>query len=86
MNAKIDILLFIETYKMKLWKERIAAFRYEILPESLIANEKTLCGVCSSIDIINVFCNYADFGLFIRNIFIPFSQSFYFIKKKKGMK
>ncbi|CAG9536552.1 unnamed protein product [Cercopithifilaria johnstoni] len=62
MNIKIDILLFIETYKMRIWKKRIAGFRYEILPESLIANEKSSCSICSTIDIMNAFCNYADFG------------------------
>ncbi|KAL3995223.1 hypothetical protein ACH3XW_24935 [Acanthocheilonema viteae] len=61
MNIEIDILLFIETYKIRIWKQRTAGFRYEILPESLIANEKTSCDICSSIDIMNAFCSYADF-------------------------
>ncbi|EFO14823.2 hypothetical protein LOAG_13692 [Loa loa] len=62
MNVKIDILIFIETYKMQIWKQRAAGFRYEILPETLIVNEKTQCDICSNIDIINAFCNNADFG------------------------
>ncbi|VBB30516.1 unnamed protein product [Acanthocheilonema viteae] len=62
MNIEIDILLFIETYKIRIWKQRTAGFRYEILPESLIANEKTSCDICSSIDIMNAFCSYADFA------------------------
>ncbi|VDO37554.1 unnamed protein product [Onchocerca flexuosa] len=61
MNNDIDELLFIETYKTQIWKQRTAGFRYKILPESLISNEKTSCGICSSIDIMNAFCNYADF-------------------------
>uniref|UniRef100_A0A8R1U2Q8 Uncharacterized protein n=2 Tax=Onchocerca TaxID=6281 RepID=A0A8R1U2Q8_ONCVO len=61
VNDNIDILLFIETYKMQIWKQRIAGFRYKILPESLISNKKTSCGICSNIDIMNAFCNYADF-------------------------
>ncbi|KAM3718701.1 Meteorin-like protein [Dirofilaria immitis] len=62
MNISIDITLFIEAYKMQIWKQRIAAFRYQILPESsLISNEKISCDNCSSIDIMNAFCNYADF-------------------------
>ncbi|VDK74812.1 unnamed protein product [Onchocerca ochengi] len=46
---------------MQIWKQRIAGFRYKILPESLISNKKTSCGICSNIDIMNAFCNYADF-------------------------
>ncbi|VDM92603.1 unnamed protein product, partial [Litomosoides sigmodontis] len=73
-NMQIDVILFIEAYRMKIWKERIAGFRYEILPQSLItttaspttpiagaAEEGTSCSICSDTDIVNAFCNIADF-------------------------
>uniref|UniRef100_A0A915PW31 Uncharacterized protein n=1 Tax=Setaria digitata TaxID=48799 RepID=A0A915PW31_9BILA len=60
MNNKVNMTLFIESHSMQIWKQRFAGFRYEILPEWLITDKKS-CSTCSSIDIINAFCNYADF-------------------------
>ncbi|VIO95035.1 Uncharacterized protein BM_BM17582 [Brugia malayi] len=57
----LDVIIFIEISKIHNWKQRIAGFQYEILPELLINNERNKCDICSNNNIINAFCNNADF-------------------------
>lgn len=70
MNFKLDVLIIIEIHKMKIWKQQVAGFRYEILPES----QKLLtCEYCKINNIIDAFCNNADFGLLILKLKIILS-------------